>query len=38
MLFNYLEEFLDEDHEEVLFPFYQPEDELAKEAIHVKGF
>jgi prolyl-tRNA synthetase len=29
---------LDEDHDEVLFPLLIPEDELAKEAIHVKGF
>ena len=33
-----LRELLDEDHEEVLFPLLVPEDELAKEAIHVKGF
>lgn len=33
-----LKELLDEDHEEVLFPLLIPEDELAKEAIHVKGF
>jgi len=33
-----LKEILDEDHEEVLFPLLIPEDELAKEAIHVKGF
>lgn len=33
-----LRELLDEDHEEVLFPLLIPEDELAKEAIHVKGF
>lgn len=33
-----LRKFLDEDHEEVLFPLLIPEDELAKEAIHVKGF
>ncbi|AXV38997.1 proline--tRNA ligase [Methanobacterium sp. BAmetb5] len=33
-----LREILDEDHEEVLFPLLIPEDELAKEAIHVKGF
>ena len=35
---NILKEILDEDHEEVLFPLLIPEDELAKEAIHVKGF
>lgn len=35
---NLLREILDEDHEEVLFPLLIPEDELAKEAIHVKGF
>ncbi len=35
---NLLKEILDEDHEEVLFPLLIPEDELAKEAIHVKGF
>ncbi len=33
-----LKEILDEDHEEVLFPLLIPESELAKEAIHVKGF
>lgn len=33
-----LKEILDEEHEEVLFPLLIPEDELAKEAIHVKGF
>lgn len=35
---NILKKILDEDHEEVLFPLLIPEDELAKEAIHVKGF
>ncbi len=35
---NILRRILDEDHEEVLFPLLIPEDELAKEAIHVKGF
>ncbi len=35
---NILKEILDKDHEEVLFPLLIPEDELAKEAIHVKGF
>jgi prolyl-tRNA synthetase len=35
---NILRAILDEDHEEVLFPLLIPEDELAKEAIHVKGF
>ena len=35
---NLIREILDEDHEEVLFPLLIPEDELAKEAIHVKGF
>lgn len=35
---NILRDILDEDHEEVLFPLLIPEDELAKEAIHVKGF
>jgi prolyl-tRNA synthetase len=29
---------LDEDHQEVLFPLLIPEDELEKEAIHVRGF
>jgi len=29
---------LDRDHEEVQFPLLIPEDELAKEGIHVKGF
>jgi prolyl-tRNA synthetase len=35
---NLLRNILDHDHEEVLFPLLIPEDELAKEAIHVKGF
>ena len=35
---NILKAILDQDHEEVLFPLLIPEDELAKEAIHVKGF
>jgi prolyl-tRNA synthetase len=35
---NILRNLLDQDHEEVLFPLLIPEDELAKEAIHVKGF
>jgi prolyl-tRNA synthetase len=35
---NILRTILDEDHEEVQFPLLIPEDELAKEAIHVKGF
>ena len=29
---------LDRDHDEVQFPLLIPEDELAKEGIHVKGF
>ncbi|MDR0900175.1 MAG: proline--tRNA ligase [Methanobrevibacter sp.] len=33
-----LKELFDKDHEEVLFPLLVPEDELAKEGIHVKGF
>lgn len=33
-----LRNILDETHEEVLFPLLIPQDELAKEAIHVKGF
>jgi prolyl-tRNA synthetase len=33
-----LRDLLDQDHDEVLFPLLIPEDELAKEAIHVKGF
>ncbi len=33
-----LRRLLDEDHEEVLFPLLIPEDELEKEAKHVKGF
>jgi prolyl-tRNA synthetase len=33
-----LKKLLDKDHEEVLFPLLVPEDELAKEGIHVKGF
>lgn len=35
---NALQELLDKDHEEVLFPMLIPQSELAKEAIHVKGF
>lgn len=35
---NALQELLDKDHEEVLFPMLIPESELAKEGIHVKGF
>ncbi len=35
---NALKQLLDKDHEEVLFPMLIPESELAKEAIHVKGF
>lgn len=35
---NILRKILDKDHEEVLFPLLIPEDELAKEGIHVKGF
>lgn len=33
-----LKELLDKDNEEVLFPMLIPEEELAKEGIHVKGF
>lgn len=33
-----LRKLFDRDHEEVLFPLLVPEDELAKEGIHVKGF
>lgn len=33
-----LKELLDEEHNEVLFPLLVPEEELAKEGIHVKGF
>ena len=33
-----LEKLLDKEHEETLFPMLIPESELAKEAIHVKGF
>jgi len=33
-----LKEILDKDHEETLFPLLVPEEELAKEGIHVKGF
>lgn len=33
-----IKKILDRTHEEVLFPLLIPEDELAKEAIHVKGF
>jgi prolyl-tRNA synthetase len=33
-----LQNLLDEEHEETLFPMLIPESELAKEAIHVKGF
>ncbi|HSO26198.1 MAG TPA: proline--tRNA ligase [Methanobacteriaceae archaeon] len=35
---NILKDILDKEHEEVLFPLLIPEDELAKEAIHVIGF
>jgi prolyl-tRNA synthetase len=35
---NILKDILDKEHDEVLFPLLIPEDELAKEAIHVKGF
>ena len=37
-MLDILRNILDETHEEVLFPLLIPEDELAKEAIHVKGF
>ena len=37
-ILNSLKKLLDRDHEEVLFPLLVPEDELAKEGIHVKGF
>jgi len=37
-ILNLLKKLLDKDHEEVLFPLLVPEDELAKEGIHVKGF
>ncbi|MBM4240072.1 MAG: proline--tRNA ligase [Euryarchaeota archaeon] len=37
-ILNILRKILDEDHEELLFPLLIPEDELEKEAIHVKGF
>ena len=33
-----LRSLLDIDHDETLFPLLVPEDELAKEGIHVKGF
>ncbi|MDR3063332.1 MAG: proline--tRNA ligase [Methanobrevibacter sp.] len=33
-----LRELLDKDHDETLFPLLVPEEELAKEGIHVKGF
>lgn len=33
-----LKDIFDRDHEEVLFPLLVPEEELAKEGIHVKGF
>ena len=33
-----IKKLLDKDHEEVLFPMLIPENELAKEGIHVKGF
>ncbi|MDL2270331.1 proline--tRNA ligase [Methanobrevibacter sp. OttesenSCG-928-I08] len=33
-----LKELFDRDHDEVLFPLLIPEEELAKEGIHVKGF
>ena len=37
-ILDLLKKLLDKDHEEVLFPLLVPEDELAKEGIHVKGF
>lgn len=37
-MLNALEDLLNEEHEEVLFPMLIPQSELAKEAIHVKGF
>ncbi|WP_409200856.1 proline--tRNA ligase [Methanobrevibacter sp. DSM 116169] len=33
-----LKDLFDKEHEEVLFPLLVPEEELAKEGIHVKGF
>lgn len=33
-----LRELFDKEHEETLFPLLVPEEELAKEGIHVKGF
>ncbi|KZX10449.1 proline--tRNA ligase [Methanobrevibacter filiformis] len=33
-----LRKLLDEEHDETLFPLLVPENELAKEGIHVKGF
>ena len=35
---NIYRELLDKEHDEVLFPLLIPEEELAKEGIHVKGF
>ncbi|MDR0913286.1 MAG: proline--tRNA ligase [Methanobrevibacter sp.] len=35
---NIIRNLLDEDHDETLFPLLVPEEELAKEGIHVKGF
>ena len=35
---NSFKELLDKEHDEVLFPLLIPEEELAKEGIHVKGF
>ena len=35
---NIYRDLLDSEHDEVLFPLLIPEEELAKEGIHVKGF
>ena len=35
---NIFRDLLDAEHDEVLFPLLIPEEELAKEGIHVKGF
>ncbi len=37
-MLNTLEEMLNKEHEEVLFPMLIPQSDLAKEAIYVKGF
>lgn len=36
--YRYVTDLLDKEHEETLFPLLIPEEELAKEGLHVKGF